>query len=327
MLLGDHIMQENKNKIDELKKQILIAEEGLEAAKRALFELTKNNPSENGQPDYNSQVRAYSGGNIIEGVFNGENMIGPGGKIYPVPANYASKSKLVEGDGLKLTITEEGRFIFKQISPAKRRTIKGILKFEDNAYHVLADGHSYKILYASVTYHKGKPGDQVTIIIPENVDSEWAALESIIHDVDLQESNNEPSSDSSKGAEAPMANPEELATDVTPSRPIDIQDRQGLKSENQNEGNDLELTNQQAPEENVGSVDQNMAGETKEEDLKRKLSIDDINIGSPKKIDTPQEVSAAEVPNSSNRQRTVIQPSQNQTKQPNSPQSISEMDI
>ena len=32
-------------------------------------------------------------------------MIGPDGKNYPVPANYASKSKLIEGDILKLTIT------------------------------------------------------------------------------------------------------------------------------------------------------------------------------------------------------------------------------
>ena len=38
------------------------------------------------------------GGKVIEGVFDGQKMIGPDGKEYPVPANYASKSKLVEGD-------------------------------------------------------------------------------------------------------------------------------------------------------------------------------------------------------------------------------------
>ncbi|MBU4432193.1 hypothetical protein KKD60_02860, partial [Patescibacteria group bacterium] len=37
-------------------------------------------------------------GKIVEGVFDGENMIGPDGKQYSIPANYASKSKLVEGD-------------------------------------------------------------------------------------------------------------------------------------------------------------------------------------------------------------------------------------
>ena len=43
-------------------------------------------------------------------------MIGPKDKIFPVPANYASKSKLVEGDRLKLTILPNGSFVYKQIS-------------------------------------------------------------------------------------------------------------------------------------------------------------------------------------------------------------------
>ena len=47
-------------------------------------------------------------GKIIEGVFDGQIMIGPDGKNYPVPANYASKSKLGEGDILKLTIGDNG---------------------------------------------------------------------------------------------------------------------------------------------------------------------------------------------------------------------------
>ena len=45
-------------------------------------------------------------GKIIEGVFDGQNMVGSDGKTYPVPANYASKSKLVQGDILKLTIAD-----------------------------------------------------------------------------------------------------------------------------------------------------------------------------------------------------------------------------
>jgi len=54
-------------------------------------------------------------GKVIEGVFDGQNMVGSDGKIYPVPANYASKSKLVQGDILKLTIAEDGTFLYKQI--------------------------------------------------------------------------------------------------------------------------------------------------------------------------------------------------------------------
>src|SRR5437868_3371869 len=60
-------------------------------------------------------------GRVIEGVFDGQNMMDSRGQTYPVPANYASKSKLVEGDGMKLTITDEGKFIYKQIAPIPRR--------------------------------------------------------------------------------------------------------------------------------------------------------------------------------------------------------------
>ncbi len=77
-------------------------------------------------------------GRIIEGIFDGQNMVDGGAQSYPVPANYASKSKLVEGDGMKLTITDEGKFIYKQIAPVERRTTKGVLIQEDGQYKVLS---------------------------------------------------------------------------------------------------------------------------------------------------------------------------------------------
>jgi hypothetical protein len=39
-------------------------------------------------------------GRVIEGIFDGQNMVDSKGQTYPVPANYASKSKLVEGEVL-----------------------------------------------------------------------------------------------------------------------------------------------------------------------------------------------------------------------------------
>jgi hypothetical protein len=109
-------------------------------------------------------------------------MLGPDGKIYPVPANYASKSKLVEGDRLKLTIAEDGSFIFKQIGPVERKKLIGALSFENNIYSVAAEGKNYHVLYASVTYFKAKPGDRVTIVVPAGEVSKWAAIENIIHE-------------------------------------------------------------------------------------------------------------------------------------------------
>ena len=120
-------------------------------------------------------------GKVIEGVFDGQKMVSADGKEYPVPANYASKSKLVEGDILKLTIADDGSFIYKQIGPVERTQIIGTLMQHDGAYYVEANGREYRILLASVTYFRINVGDQVTIIVPtDNPDATWAAVEAAL---------------------------------------------------------------------------------------------------------------------------------------------------
>lgn len=119
-------------------------------------------------------------GKIVEGIFDGQNMVDGSGQAYPVPANYASKSKLVEGDGMKLTITDEGKFIYKQIAPIKRRIVKGALIQEDGQYKVLAEGKAYRVLLASVTFYRAEVGDQVAILVAEEGDATWGAIEAVI---------------------------------------------------------------------------------------------------------------------------------------------------
>lgn len=119
-------------------------------------------------------------GKIIEGQFDGQNMIGPDNKVYPVPANYASKSKLVEGDTLKLTIARDGSFIYKQIGPIQRKKIIAKMALENGQYVAVVGDKKYRVLYASVTYFKAQPGDEVTIVVPESEDAEWAAIEALI---------------------------------------------------------------------------------------------------------------------------------------------------
>ena len=107
--------------------------------------------------------------------------IGSDGKTYPVPANYASKSKLVQGDILKLTIADDGTFMYKQIGPIARKQVVGMLELKDGHYFVTAGTKSYRVLLASVTYFKAKPGDQVSVNIPEDdANTEWAALEAAL---------------------------------------------------------------------------------------------------------------------------------------------------
>ena len=119
-------------------------------------------------------------GKVVEGIFDGQNMVDSTGQTYPVPANYASKSKLVEGDGMKLTITDEGKFIYKQIAPVKRRTAVGSLIKEDGQFKILVEGKVYRVLLASVTFYRAEVGDQVTILLPEEDDAEWGAVEAVI---------------------------------------------------------------------------------------------------------------------------------------------------
>ena len=119
-------------------------------------------------------------GKVIEGHFDGQNMIGPDGKTYPVPANYASKSKLVEGDTLKLTIADDGSFIYKQIGPVERKKLIAKDGLDNGQYVAIVGDHHYRVLYASVTYFKAQNGDEVTIVVPEAGNASWAAIEAVI---------------------------------------------------------------------------------------------------------------------------------------------------
>ena len=119
---------------------------------------------------------------ILEGVFDGEGMIGADGERYDVPANYASKSKLVEGDILKLTINNMGSFVYKQIKPIERMRKVGELEQDEQnlQYFAVEGGKKWKLLTASVTYFKGEEGDEIIFLIPVEGGSRWAAVENIV---------------------------------------------------------------------------------------------------------------------------------------------------
>ena len=125
------------------------------------------------------------GDRVVEGVFDGMGMVGGDGKSYLVPPNYASKSKLVEGDMLKLTIGARGNFIYKQIGPIERQRIIGTLAYdqETGQYLVVAGGRSWKVLKASITYFKADAGDEAVILAPKNAPSKWAAVENVIRKI------------------------------------------------------------------------------------------------------------------------------------------------
>jgi hypothetical protein len=170
-------MQPSDKNLKELKMLLDEAEEKVATAKRILFEQVYQEQAKSLDIIANG---ALGPNTVVEGVFDGEEMIDAAGKKYPVPPNYASKSKLIPGDKLKLTITSDGTFIFKQIGPVDRKRMVGKLTEVGDRWHVVSEGKKYNVLSASVTYFHSKSGDEVTIIVPKVGESDWAALENCL---------------------------------------------------------------------------------------------------------------------------------------------------
>ncbi|MBI5654701.1 hypothetical protein HZC53_03560 [Candidatus Uhrbacteria bacterium] len=172
--LARKIIADIKDQLAGLER-IMVDSEDIDADD--LEQLVRIRRDENGE-----SLSPANEGKILEGVFDGQNMVGSDGRQYIVPPNYSSKSKLVEGDILKLTIQPNGSFIYKQIGPIERQRAMGTLTRDEitNDWRVIAAGRKYAVLTAAVSYHKGKAGDEAVIIIPKAAPSKWAAIENII---------------------------------------------------------------------------------------------------------------------------------------------------
>ncbi|MBU0597622.1 hypothetical protein KKF61_01345, partial [Patescibacteria group bacterium] len=175
-----------QNKLDQIRKLIETAHVSLVSARQLLDQVVGKKVENTGgvieMAKELGKEETDGSEKIIEGIFDGQNMIGPDGKQYSIPANYASKSKLVVGDTLKLTIKEDGTFLYKQIGPVDRNRLVGVLAKDDitDEYRVVVGEQAFKVLLASVTYFKGDAGDEVVILVPKGKEVEWAAVENII---------------------------------------------------------------------------------------------------------------------------------------------------
>lgn len=171
MVLDPRTLALIRQRLDEAERNIQYALQALEGEEGTAQKTVVDKPAEQ-----------EAGERVIEGVFDGQNMQGNDGEEYPVPPNYASKSKLVEGDVLKLTIGADGSFIYKQIGPVDRRREVGTLVVDEHGtFGVKVADRLYKVLLASVTFYKAEEGDEVTVLLPKNAEAEWGAVEHVIH--------------------------------------------------------------------------------------------------------------------------------------------------
>ena len=184
-MIDDELGEDGFDPRTEMAKQIL---RQVHETVGNVIDLLEGGSVEAGRQQLTNLITSKQGGSgetskVIEGVFNGQDMVGSDGKTYSVPANYASKSKLVEGDILKLVIKGDGAFVFKQIGPIERRREAGTLAYDAATGSNLVlgeDDQSWKVLTASVTFFKGDPGDEVVILVPKSTPTTWAAIENIV---------------------------------------------------------------------------------------------------------------------------------------------------
>lgn len=177
-------------KIQTLHNLIEIAENNLKTAKAVLNQLLEETGAKVSSPSIQLNSPRLSreediAREVVEGYFDGENMIGDNGRIYIVPQNYASKTQLVVGDRMKWILTTS-REVFKLIQPVERQKVEGQFLIDNDVYYVSVNNidHPIKILKASATFamktQNLKPGDIVSILIPRDTKSHWGAFISIV---------------------------------------------------------------------------------------------------------------------------------------------------
>jgi len=172
-----------QKKILVIKDFIESAEKSIRNAKKLLSEILKeDNINLNELSLDTSWLTDYKSENnkIIEWVFTWEDMLGADWHKYPVPSNYASKSKLVQWDKLKLTIDSNWKMLYKQIQPIERETKIGLLIKESGKFQVVAEWKTYNLLTAAVTHFKWEIWDSLTVILPAWKQATFAAIEAVI---------------------------------------------------------------------------------------------------------------------------------------------------
>ena len=170
-------------KLQAIRDFIIASEKSLKNAKRLMSEILSERNIATKEFDLETDgLTSYSSNDskIVEWVFTGEEMLGSDGNKYPVPANYASKSKMVQWDKLKLTILPSGKMLYKQIAPIERETKVGLLTKDLGKFQVVAEGKSYDVLTAAVTHFRAEIWDNITVIVPQGKDATYAAIEAVV---------------------------------------------------------------------------------------------------------------------------------------------------
>lgn len=175
--------EQSKKKIAAIRDFINSAEKSVKNAKKLLKEILSDNEIKDTEASFDTKgLNNYTSEEekIIEWVFTWEEMLGSDGNKYPIPANYSSKSKLVQWDQLKLSISQSWKMFYKQIKPIERETKFGLVTKTKWKYQVVSEGQTYDLLTAAVTHFKAEVWDSVSILVPAWKKATFAAIETVL---------------------------------------------------------------------------------------------------------------------------------------------------
>lgn len=176
---------ENKKTIEAIIDFIVTAEKSIKNAKKLLKDLANwNDINLKSEFDLNTKwLESYNDNEnkVIEWVFTGSDMLWADWNKYPIPANYSSKSKLVQWDRMKLTIDGFWKMTYKQIIPIEREIKSWLVIKDKDKYQVVADWKTYDLLTAAVTHFKVNIWDKISVIIPAWKAATFAAIEAVIN--------------------------------------------------------------------------------------------------------------------------------------------------
>jgi len=175
---------DNKKAILAIKDFIITSEKSLKSAKKLLTDLAKEN-----NIDLTKEIKLdtkwlhnYSDENskIVEWVFTWEEMLGSDWNKYPIPVNYASKSKMVQWDKLKLIIDSGGKMTYKQIAPIEREVRTWLVTDNKWKFQVVCEWDVYDLLTAAVTHFKAEIWDSISVLLPKWKQASFAAIDAVL---------------------------------------------------------------------------------------------------------------------------------------------------
>ncbi|MEN9389382.1 MAG: hypothetical protein RLY61_466 [Candidatus Parcubacteria bacterium] len=121
----------------------------------------------------------------VEGTFDGTHITTPSGEKIEVPAAYASKTRILFGDTVKM-YDDNGEKKFKVMVKQPRKKLNALSTKKDNKWYALTGLGAYKISDSFAEFNKLGLNDPLTILVPEgNLLVPFAAIDEVQKPVEV----------------------------------------------------------------------------------------------------------------------------------------------